>query len=584
MVTQTTETAFDLELERFRARLRMSSDDARRLGVIREFLAEEAFEQPEIAIEYATEAYRIAVQLDDRFATADALRHRGLAHYRLDDVDAAVRDLREAYENVTLHTTRSSDPASAELATSLALMLGEVANSSGDAADALHWYLGALDACEHCESRTAKIKVFEALGHLYSGLGDYTRALEHHFESLSLHDADADPDAIGVTHAAIATTYALSGDHDEAYVYASRALAAFRESGNRYLEVQALGNLSGILYSRGDLATALDYSLTAVTIYEALDDRLHTAASLVTVGNIYERQGDLDAALHCYLRAMRLLGDNVDERLHVSILASVGNIYRLTGAYNEALFMFEQALRISQEIDEPRLEYQLHESLSQVYEDLALPAQALEHHKQFARLRNELAGQERQKAIAELQVRFEVERAAREREALRARAQELEAENDRKQNELLSLALNLVQKDELLETLEAQLQELRGTSGERSNGVVDRLLTEIDSNRSSDANWKVFEQQLEVLHPDLIRRLSERYPTLTQTELKVCSLAAINLSNKDVASMLYMSVRTVETHRLNIRRKMDLPKESNLTAFLAALGKDEEGGERGAST
>jgi tetratricopeptide (TPR) repeat protein/DNA-binding CsgD family transcriptional regulator len=584
MVTQTTETAFDLELERFRARLRMSSDDARRLAVIREFLAEQAFEQPDVAVEYATEAYRIAVQRDDRFATADALRHRGLAYYRLDEIDAALRDLRGAYETITLHASRSADPASAELATSLALTLGEIANSAGDAADALHWYLGALDACELCESRAAKIKVFEALGHLYSGLGDYTRALEHHFESLSLHESDADPDAIGVTYAAIATTYALSGDHDEAYAYATRALVAFRESGNRYLEVQALSNLSGILYSRGELATALDYSLTAVTIYEALDDRLHTAASLVTVGNIYERQGDLDAALHCYLRAMRLLGDNVDERLHVSILASVGNIYRLTGAYNEALFMFEQALRISQEIDEPRLEYQLHESLSQVYEDLALPAQALEHHKQFARLRNELAGQERQKAIAELQVRFEVERAAREREALRARAQELEAENDRKQNELLSLALNLVQKDELLETLEAQLQELRGTSGERSHGVVDRLLTEIDSNRSSDANWKVFEQQLEVLHPDLIRRLSERYPTLTQTELKVCSLAAINLSNKDVASMLYMSVRTVETHRLNIRRKMDLPKESNLTAFLAALGKDDEAGERGVST
>ena len=579
MAIESTATEFDLELERFRTRLRASGDGARRLALMLEFLATEAYDRPEVAIEYATEAARIAVQLGDRFAIADALRHRGLAHQRLQDVDAAVRDLNDAYESIMLSASRESTPATAELATSLALTLGELANAAGDAAGALHWYLAALDACVDCTSRSAKIKVFEALGHLYSGLGDYTRALEHHFESLSLHEADADRIGIGVTYAAIGTTYALSGDHDEAYSYANRALVAFRQSGNRYLEVQALSNLSSILYSRGELATALEYSLTAVTIYEALDDRLHTAASLVTVGNIYERQGDLDAALHCYLRAMRLLGDNVDERLHVSILASVGNIYRITGAYNEALFMFEQALRISQEIDEPRFEYQLHESLSQVYEDLALPAQALEHHKLFARLRNELAGQERQKAIAELQVRFEVEQAAREREQLRARAAELESENERKQNELLSLALNLVQKDELLETLEAQLRELR-LGGDRDNGVVDRLLTEIDSNRAADANWKVFEQQLEVLHPDLIRRLSERYPTLTQTELKVCSLASINLSNKDIASMLYMSVRTAETHRLKIRRKLDLPKEASLKAFLAALGTHGERGER----
>lgn len=574
-----TGTDFDQELERFRSRLRLSADDARRLAVIREFLASEAHEQPDVAIEYATEAYRLALTLGDLLAMADVLRHRGIANDSLGDTDSALRDLREAYDLAMQSGTAIDDPAAAELVTSLALTLGEADVAAGDAAGALQWYLSALDACEHCDNRTARIRVYEALGHLYTGLGDYRRALEHHFECLALLESDASPDAVGVTYSAIGTTYALSGDQEEAYDHFMRALVAFRESGNRYLEVQALSNLSSILYTRGELATALSYSLTAVTIYEALDDGLHTAASLMTVGNIYERQGDLDAALHCYLRARRLLGDRTDERLHVSILTSVGNIYRLTGAYNEALFMFDQALRISQEIDEPRLEYQLHESLSQVYEDLGLPAQALEHHKQFARLRNELSGQERQKAIAELQVRFEVERAAREREQLRARAAELESENERKQNELLSLALNLVQKDELLQTLEAQLQELRKDTGASRNGVITHLLEEIDSNRSADANWKVFEQQLEVLHPDLIRRLSERYPALTQTELKVCSLAAINLSTKDIASMLYMSVRTVETHRLSVRRKMELPKESNLTTFLSSIGTASDPGE-----
>jgi DNA-binding CsgD family transcriptional regulator len=44
--------------------------------------------------------------------------------------------------------------------------------------------------------------------------------------------------------------------------------------------------------------------------------------------------------------------------------------------------------------------------------------------------------------------------------------------------------------------------------------------------------------------------------------------------------MLYMSVRTAETHRLKIRRKLDLPKEASLKAFLAALGAHGERGER----
>jgi tetratricopeptide (TPR) repeat protein len=581
MTMQQVDSAADLELENFLKRLRLSSDDRRRLDVILEFLANDAIELAELGLEYASEACRIGVQLSDAYATASALRHRGRRHLALGDAASAQSDLAAAYDSVTHQMTIDPSEAAALLATAITLELGDIANTAGNAADALQWYLGALEWSDRCDDRAVRIRAIEALGHLYASLGDYTRALEHHFECVALLAPDADPDALGVAYAAIGTTYALSGDYDQAYTYVMSAFEQFRASGNRYLEVQALSNLSSILYSRGQLATALEYGLTAVTIYEALDDRLHTAASLVTVGNIYERQDDLDLALHCYLRAMRALGDDVDERLHVSILASVGNVYRLTGAYNEALFMFDQALRISQEIDEPRLEYQLHESLSQVYEDLALPAQALEHHKHFARLRNELAGQERQKAIAELQVRFEVERAVREREELRARAAQLETEMERKQNELTALALNLVQKNELLDTLKAQIKELSPDGGAAAgNGrVVQNLLAEIDANRSSDANWKLFEQQLEMLHPDLLRNLTERYPALTPTELKVCSLAAINLSSKDIASLLYMSVRTVETHRLGARGKLGLPKMANLTAFLASLSRA-----RGAST
>lgn len=564
----------DGEIERFRKQLMLASDDQRRIEVIGGFLDVVGNAAPRLALEHAGEAFRLASQLGRIDVAANMLRHRGFARLDLGEDAAGVSDLEEAYEMMSRATELSPDvpyDKRPEQMASVALALGEHANRLGDPTTALQWYMSALDACESIDNRSARIKVFEALGHLYSGLGDYTRALEHHFESLALLDGNADADALGVTYAAIGTTYALSGDYDEAYGYVMRALSEFRKGDNRYLEVGALSNLSSILYSQDELTTALEYALTAVTIYEALDDELHAAASLVTVGKIYERQSDLDAALHCYLRAMRLLGDDVDEQLHISILASIGTIYRLTGAYNEALFMFDQALRIAQEIEEPRFEYQLHESLSQVYEDLALPAQALEHHKSFARLRNEIAGQERQKAIAELHVRFEVDRATREREVLRARTRDLEAEMERKQSELTSLALNLVQKNELLDTLKSRMRKLGERSQMAPRKVVDNLITEIDANRSSDANWKLFEQQLEIIHPDMQRRLSERFPSLTPTELKVCSLTAINLSNKDMASLLYMSIRTVESHRLSARRKLDLPKDANLKGFLASL-------------
>ncbi|MBL7998792.1 MAG: hypothetical protein JNL32_09165, partial [Candidatus Kapabacteria bacterium] len=38
----------------------------------------------------------------------------------------------------------------------------------------------------------------------------------------------------------------------------------------------------------------------------------------------------------------------------------------------------------------------------------------------------------------------------------------------------------------------------------------------------------------------------------------------LNLSTKDIASILWISPRTVETHRYSIRRKMKLKKDDNL--------------------
>jgi len=65
--------------------------------------------------------------------------------------------------------------------------------------------------------------------------------------------------------------------------------------------------------------------------------------------------------------------------------------------------------------------------------------------------------------------------------------------------------------------------------------------------------------------------LAERCPRLTPTELKVCALLKINLSNKEVGKLLSVSLRNVESHRYSIRKKLGLPSETNLSSYLAGL-------------
>jgi DNA-binding CsgD family transcriptional regulator len=99
---------------------------------------------------------------------------------------------------------------------------------------------------------------------------------------------------------------------------------------------------------------------------------------------------------------------------------------------------------------------------------------------------------------------------------------------------------------------------------------VREIIQDLDDSVTPDDNWKAFEKQLNNTYPDFMRKLSEECPMLAPMELKICCLIKINLSNKDIAMLLFISPRTVETHRYNIGKKLDL-KGVRLSAFLAGL-------------
>jgi len=69
----------------------------------------------------------------------------------------------------------------------------------------------------------------------------------------------------------------------------------------------------------------------------------------------------------------------------------------------------------------------------------------------------------------------------------------------------------------------------------------------------------------------LLKILATRFPTLTQTERRVCVFLAMHWRTKEIAQEMGIGERTVETHRQNIRRKLGVPKGKELSAFLCTL-------------
>lgn len=79
-----------------------------------------------------------------------------------------------------------------------------------------------------------------------------------------------------------------------------------------------------------------------------------------------------------------------------------------------------------------------------------------------------------------------------------------------------------------------------------------------------------------VIYPSLARGLlSQRHaslPQLTARELEVLTLIAAGKTTKEIASALFLSAKTVETHRLHLMEKLDLHDRVALVKYALRRG------------
>lgn len=140
-----------------------------------------------------------------------------------------------------------------------------------------------------------------------------------------------------------------------------------------------------------------------------------------------------------------------------------------------------------------------------------------------------------------------------------------------KDAELASVTMNLVQKSQLVQTVQTSLKKLKSdlTPGQRKE--IDGLLHLIQEGGKLDDAWEQFAQQFDQVHIDFHQRLTERFPDLTKNDVKLCSYLRMGLSTKEIASLMFVTVRAVEVSRSRLRKRLNLPPDVKLTVFIQNL-------------
>lgn len=169
----------------------------------------------------------------------------------------------------------------------------------------------------------------------------------------------------------------------------------------------------------------------------------------------------------------------------------------------------------------------------------------------------------------EEQQRLEAERQAEQQRLHQMKNEMLEAELQNKTNELTLQTSALVKRNQAIQSFLDELERQKETLGDRyPNKLYSKLRTLMEEALHDQADWLQFETYFNSAHQHFLERLRQQYADLTAGDLRVCCLLRMNLSTKEIASLLNVSVRAVELRRYRLRKRLALEGDTNLVDFL----------------
>ncbi len=172
-----------------------------------------------------------------------------------------------------------------------------------------------------------------------------------------------------------------------------------------------------------------------------------------------------------------------------------------------------------------------------------------------------------EKLIEENNLLLEIQELENERQIMRVKNEQLSQDVDVINRELAASTMSLNSKNELLAFIK---EDLKNTSESDSRGIKSVIST-INKNISKDDSWSVFQEAFDNTDKDFLKKIKLAHPSLTPNDLKLCAYLRLNLSSKEIAPLLNISVRSVEIKRYRLRKKIDLPHEQGLVEYILAI-------------
>jgi len=465
-----------------------------------------------------------------------------------------------------------------------AISLGSVANTylnKGDYENAVDGTLEALKALDTIDKEPfRKADLYRQLGRINYFQGNYAKSIQNFEEALDVYIDTADNLYQAYTLTDIGNSYTEMKDYEKALEFYRQSEDISKKFGFTDNTANALANIGMVYTKLAKYDLAISNLLKSIEINKTNNSHFNIISAMGEIGNAYALKGEFKNA-EDYLNRTVDLADSIQSMDQLKmVLGYRSKAYKLNRRFKEALEDQLRYQKLSDSLFTIEKTRQI-EELQTIYQtekkeaEIALQEEeinTLNAKAKVDKLTKGLyaGGMASAIALSGLLV-FGYRQRIKKSKIAREKQEEIyKQEIAHKRKELASQTLHLVQKNTFIQELMENLENIKN-SPEKFKMEFRRIVMLLKKENASDKDWEVFKTYFAEVHNDFDQKLKTIYPDISEKEIRLAAFLRMNLTTKEIAVTLNVLPDSILKSKYRLKKKLGLPKETDLNDFLNAI-------------
>ncbi|SMD39102.1 Tetratricopeptide repeat-containing protein [Reichenbachiella faecimaris] len=447
--------------------------------------------------------------------------------------------------------------------------LGRINGMKGNYAQALDYFLKAYDLNEGKESLNASV-ILGNIALCYKYLGHVEKATQYFKEGLEMDIKNGWRSQMN-KYNGLATIYKQLDNLDSAIYYDKKAFEAAQEFGNYSTAVISLGNLAQYYVLKQEFDLANTMMNEALQLADSVGIKSVEEQFDIIKAEVFYDEQQYDSTLYYARRALASTSQYSHRKFSSIITHLMSNTFEQLGVLDSSLYY----LKTHHAYEDSLFNKESQKKVTELYTKM----ETLEKEKEINLLQKnkELEAVKKQRllvlifAILMVAGLLVVTLIYRYKGKLRKEElKQIKLQNDLEQGQadLYKQTLNMIHMNNLMDSLESQVKEI---ITKKSDPEYRKILHTIKMNKSLKKDWENFNNYFSNSHSEFYEKLTSLNDKLSNHEKRVCALIKLNLSNREIATILNIENRSAVMIKYRIKKKIGLEEHNDLNKYVQQL-------------